>query len=131
MTDSVACRSRKCRVQDGETWPKCMGPNGCMRDQPLEAEPIVAHMPTPKRTRKVWNPKPKPPPKPAPIVLKPKPKPQKTRTRQSRSTRKSVSVSVSGKLFAKFEAKAELDPRSMSRIIEDETNRFLGLKVDN
>lgn len=111
----MACAEKGCAVQDGETWPGCIGPSGCMRN--YEAPPPLANISKPvppiKTGRKIWKTSPKPKPKSGPQRSY-KPRPGKK------------SVSINGKLHGRFKAVVKAKGISMSSVLEAACQRYFG-----
>ena len=100
----MSCPKKDCPHQDGQIWPVCIGPSGCMRD-PLPSLPravIVSYNPVQKK--RIW--KPKVPPKPSDAPRR--------------------NISINGEIYRKFRARAQARGESMSGALEREIKLFFG-----
>lgn len=113
-------RCIQCPVEGGDTWPKCVGPVGCMRSpdkQPRsDAEPIAQPWAEPEIIENLSQPKTE---MYGPIRLRSRP-----RLKGDSHRRKSVSVSIS--IYNKLKEASISHEISMSGIIEQECRIFFG-----
>lgn len=128
----ASCTKKNCPIDDGSTWPACVGPNGCMRTRP-SAKPVrVAHIclePDMEEVDKILSggiPVDKIAKVYGPVYRRPKVTPDE-RNKRNRNSRRSVSVSRD--LYAKLKESARVNHRSMSSIVEEECAIFFGDSV--